>query len=280
MQIGFIGQGWIGRNYADDFERRGYTVVRYALEEPYAANKDRIQECDIVFIAVPTPTTPAGFDPSIVRSVLPLVGEGKIAVLKSTIVPGTTAEFQKEFPGIVLVYSPEFLSEATAVHDASHPFSNIFGLPSMDDMHRAAAQAVEAVLPPAPFSQVCTSTEAEFIKYSHNLNGYFQILLSNILYDAAQAAGVQWQPIQEALDHDPYISNRYNKPVHKSGRGAGGGCFIKDFAAFRELYMRLVPRDALGQAVLGALEQKNFELLRSSGKDPELLRGVYGDSLK
>ena len=27
-KIGFIGQGWIGQNYADDFERRGFEVVR------------------------------------------------------------------------------------------------------------------------------------------------------------------------------------------------------------------------------------------------------------
>ena len=57
-KIGFIGQGFIGKNYADDFERRGFEVIRYALEEPYRANKEKIRECDIVFIAVPTPTTP------------------------------------------------------------------------------------------------------------------------------------------------------------------------------------------------------------------------------
>ena len=28
MKIGFIGQGWIGKNYADDFDARGYAVVR------------------------------------------------------------------------------------------------------------------------------------------------------------------------------------------------------------------------------------------------------------
>ena len=37
--IGFCGQGWIGKNYADDFERRGYYVVRYSLEKQYIKNK-------------------------------------------------------------------------------------------------------------------------------------------------------------------------------------------------------------------------------------------------
>ena len=69
-KIGFVGQGYIGKNYADDFENRGFEVIRYALEKPYTKNKDRIKDCDIVFIAVPTPTTPRGFDYSIVRSVI------------------------------------------------------------------------------------------------------------------------------------------------------------------------------------------------------------------
>ena len=54
MKIGFIGQGFVGKNIANDFERRGHTVVRYALEPEYCANRDLIAECEIVFVAVPT----------------------------------------------------------------------------------------------------------------------------------------------------------------------------------------------------------------------------------
>ena len=38
-KIGFIGQGWIGKNYADDFERRGFKTVRYSLDKNYLPNK-------------------------------------------------------------------------------------------------------------------------------------------------------------------------------------------------------------------------------------------------
>jgi len=41
----------------------------------------------LFFIAVPTPTTPNGFDYSIVQSVMKYVGKGKVAVIKSTILP-------------------------------------------------------------------------------------------------------------------------------------------------------------------------------------------------
>lgn len=277
--IGFIGQGWIGKAYSDNLEERGYEVVRYSLEKPWVKNKDRIKDCDIVFIAVWTPTTPKGFDISVVKSVLPLVGEGKIAVLKSTILPGTTSELQKEFPDLVLLYSPEFLSVATHIHDAAHPFANLVGMAKDDAKHYLAAEKVMKVLPKAPLSLICKSVEAEIFKYSHNASGYTQVILFNLMYDLAQKFGADWDVVNRALKADPLISNRYSNPVHKSGRGAGGGCFIKDIAALRRHFKKHLPSDTSSLRVLEAMEAKNMELLTSTGKDIELLRGVYGPSV-
>ncbi|HEX8591413.1 MAG TPA: hypothetical protein VF696_01525, partial [Candidatus Paceibacterota bacterium] len=271
-----IGQGFVGRSYADNFEARGYTTVRYALEAPYVGNKSRIKECDLVFIAVPTPSTPDGFDVGIVREALALVGSGKIAVIKSTILPGTTEMLQREFPDRVVLVSPEFLSEATAAHDAAHPYSNIIGLPTESEMHREAANQLLTMLPKAPFVLICRSVEAEVVKYSHNVNGYVLVVLFNLLYDFAERNGADWSNVQAALAADPYISSYYTRPVHKSGRGAGGYCFIKDFAAFRELYGRTLPDDKDGMAIMTALERKNIALLLASGKSLDLLEGVYG----
>lgn len=274
--VGFIGHGYVGKNYADDFERRGFTVVRFALEEPYIGNKDRIRECDIVFIAVPTPTTPRGFDDSIVRGAIALAGVGKTVVIKSTIVPGTTKSFQAQYPDRIIFYSPEFLSEATAAYDAAHPFSNIIGSAASSEAHIAAAARVHAVLPPAPFTQTCDSTEAELIKYAHNGNGLVSVVFFNLMYDIAHKLGADWNAIFQALQADPFVASQYAKPVHKTGRGAGGHCFIKDFAALRGLYESEVG-DAEGVAALSAIEAENIALLKESGKDLDLLDGVYGN---
>jgi nucleotide sugar dehydrogenase len=271
-RIGFIGQGYVGKNYADDFERRGYDVVRYALEEPYAANKERVKECDIVIVAVPTPTTLAGFDGTAVRDALSLTGAEKTVIIKSTIVPGFTDALQKEFADRVVMFSPEFLSEKTAKEDAEHPIMNVIGITS--EAARAAAEAALACFPQARYNAITTAREAEVLKYAHNVNGYFQIILSNILYDLARAHGAEWEPIQRGIEADPYISNRYANPTHKSGRGAGGHCFIKDFAAFADAYAAI--GDTTGLAVLRAMERKNQELLAGSGKDIALLESVYG----
>ena len=277
--IGFVGQGFVGKSYADDMERRGYTTIRYALEEPYRGNKEKIKEADIVFVCVPTPTNPKGFDSSIVEAGVGLVGKGKIAVIKSTLLPGTTEHVQKKYPDRIVLCSPEFLSVATAAWDAAHPFSNIVGLPKDTAKYRSAAKKVHEVLPQVPFAVTTKSVEAEIIKYAHNGSGYVQVILFNIMYDLAQKMGADWDVIQRAIEADPMVSNRYAKPLHKSGRGAGGFCFIKDFAALRTLYEKHLPHDVVGSSALRAIEHKNIDLLIQTNKDVELLQGVYGPNV-
>ena len=276
LSIGFIGQGWIGKTYADDFEHRGFTVVRYAKEAPYAGNAAAIAGCDLVFIAVPTPTTPHGFDDSIVREVVGLVGAGQTAVIKSTLLPGTTESIQAQYPDRFVMHSPEFLSVATAREDAEHPTRNIVGIPVDTREMRARAQQVLAVLPPAPYSLVCRAREAEFIKYGRNCVGFVRVVFINLMYDLARAMGVDWEPIRQAMAADPDCGPTYLNPVHKSGRGAGGACFIKDFEALSRLY-RFVVGDSLGEAIFDSMTAKNIELLLSTGKDLDLLRGVHGE---
>ncbi len=277
-KIGFIGQGWIGRHYADDFEERGYEVVRYGLEEPYVANKELIKDCDIVFIAVPTPSKDNKFDDSILRSAVKLVGQGKTAVIKSTLLPGRTEAIQKENPAVFVVHSPEFLVEASAAHDAAHPTRNIIGLPVMDDTYKAKAREILAVLPAAPFEQICSAREAELVKYGANVFLYFKVIFANMLYDLAEKNGARYEKVKEGIANDPRIGRSHLDPIHKSGRGAGGHCFIKDFSAFTEIYRQTVG-DELGLAVLDALKDKNADYLIRSKKDLELLAEVYGIEL-
>ena len=281
MNIGFIGQGFIGKSYADDMDRRGYTTVRYALEEPYVRNKDRIRACDMVFIAVPTPTTPKGFDYSIVESALTLVGAGKTAVIKSTMLPGTTAKLQKKFPTLFVMHSPEFLVLKQADEDAARPLRNIIGIPRDTAAFRTKARQVLEVLPKAPFELVCGAKEAELIKYSGNFFLYLKVLYANLMYETAQAIGADYDVVRAAVAADPRIGPSHLSVLHdsghkgaKKGRGAGGACFIKDVAALAEFY-RATVKNKKGAALIDAAIAKNIELLRASKKDLDLLRGVY-----
>lgn len=281
--IGFIGQGWIGKNYANDFEVRGYEVVRYGLEDQYKGNRELIADCDIVFIAVPTPTTPEGFDYSIVEDALTAVGCGKTAVIKSTILPGTTENLQNTFPDIFVLHSPEFLTEKNAAYDAAHPTRNIIGMPIDNDEYRMRAEEVLAILPDAPLKLICKAREAEVVKYGANVFLYLKIVYANILYDFTKSLDCEWEPVQQAITADPRIGKAHMSPVHETlgilGRGAGGHCFLKDYTAFRQMYSELAKEDVLGLNILEAVESKNLSLLLGSGKDIEVVKGVYGDFL-
>ncbi len=135
-----------------------------------------------------------------------------------------------------------------------------------------------SVLPPAQYSKICDSTSAELIKYGRNVLGYFRIMFTNMLYDLSQKTTADWEAIREAMSADPDNGPKYMKPIHKTGRGAGGHCFIKDFAAFSKMYKEHVG-DIHGNSILDSLEQKNLDLLLSSKKDLDLLEGVYGKNL-
>lgn len=278
-KIGFIGQGWIGKNYANDFEARGFEVVRYGLEEPHCHNGDCIAECDIVFIAVPTPTTIDGFDDSILREAIKKVGKGKIALIKSTLLPGKTEFIQAENPDLFVMHSPEFLREVTAAYDAAHPQRNIIGIPKDTEEFKDKATEVMAVLPKAPFELICSSKEAETIKYIGNCFLYNKVIFMNLVYDLVDKLGLDWENVKEAVVADPRIGASHMQVVMDGGRGAGGHCFIKDYEAFLRLYRDLVG-DEIGIKFLEAGRDKNIDLLRKSGKSLDLLEGVYGPKIK
>jgi len=282
LKIGFIGQGFIGKNYANDFEERGLTIVRYDIES-YADNKEKIKDCDIVLIAVPTPTTPDGFDYSILKAVLPLVGKGKIAVVKSTIQVGTTKKLQELNPDIIVMHSPEFLTEKTAAEDARHPDRNIIGITDINnkDLH-AKAKTVLSVLAKAPYNKIVQVENAEMTKYGGNCWFYFKIIFMNILYDLAEKHGLDYEVIKENMAHDLRIGPTHLAVLHqgrvdidqKPGRGAGGHCFIKDFESFIEM----LDEGGLDEQkkVCEVIRNMNLKYLRASGKDIDLLEETYG----
>lgn len=292
-RLGFIGQGWIGRNLADHFADRGFEVVRYALEAEYEKNRDSISSCDIVFIAVPTPTTKNGFVIDNVRSALGLIGKGKTAVIKSTILPGSTDLLAGEFPDIFVFHSPEFLREVSVRQDIDNPERNIIGIPGAcfkDPKWQDRAKNVMSILPlvsaDKTYCAICTATEAELIKYVGNNFLTTKLVFMNVMYDLAKRLEADWGVVSSAVSKDIRIGPSHMQPVHqykhmdqKEGRGAGGHCFPKDLTAMRLLCEQLLPDEKNGPSLLRTTEEKNIHLLYNSGKDIDILRSIYGESL-
>ena len=273
-KIGFIGQGYVGKNYADNFEERGFDVVRYSLEKKYIKNKDKIKECDVVFVAVPTPTTPQGHKNNLVEEVISLVGKGKVAVIKSTVIPGTTEKIQKRYKDKIILHSPEFLTEKTARQDVDNPSRNIVGW--VKPAHKKYAQAVLNILPFAPFEDVVPARVSELIKYVSNVFYYIKVVYANMIYDLCQKMDIDYNLVKRAVSADPRIGPSHLQISHKKGRGAAGHCLLKDFSAFLDFYKKVLPKDKYTRQALKYFQDKNLNLLISTKKDLDIVKEVFG----
>ena len=277
-KIGFIGQGWIGRNYADNFESRGFEVVRYSKDKEYVGNKDNLNSCRIIFVAVPTPTIDAKFDGSILKDAISVTKPGDTVIIKSTLIPEFTRELLNIYPDRFILISPEFLSESTARYDTDNPSRNIIGVPDINNAEwMEKAKEVMEILPKANVHMFCTYEEASLIKYAGNCFLYVKNMFFNMLYDLVNAYECNWEEVRQGVINDPRIGDAYTNIFHKEGRGAGGHCLPKDFVAFRKMYFKHVGTDDIdGCNILIQNENKNKKLLKKSKKDINILNEVYG----
>ena len=96
-----------------------------------------------------------------------------------------------------------------------------------------------------------------------------------MLYDLVQKyPDCRWEVVRDAMAADHRIGRTHLDPIHKSGRGAGGHCFVKDFEAFRKLYKSKLD-DIKGDHLLGDMVTRNLKYLEDSDKDLDIVRGVY-----
>ena len=123
-----------------------------------------------------------------------------------------------------------------------------------------------------------SSTESELVKYAGNCFLYTKVLFMNALVDVVNNCEANFEIIREAMIMDDRIGSSHTYPIHDSGRGAGGHCFIKDFEIFKEYYKELNGSDA-AYTMLTAMSEYNTHLLKASNKDLDLLSGVYGEEV-
>lgn len=130
--------------------------------------------------------------------------------------PGTCEKLQALYPDRFVFHAPEFLAEKTAAYDVAHPTRNIIGYPIDTAEYRSRGQQVIDILPEAPVNIICTSREAEFIKYGSNSFLALKVIYANILYDLAQASGAHWDVIKYGIGSDPRIGTSHLDVIHAS----------------------------------------------------------------
>lgn len=227
--IGIIGGGFVGSAVASFFA--GAKI--YDKFKPVDA-LDEVLKRDLVFVCVPTPYD-NGFDRSALDDVFAKIGssgQNPMVVIKSTCVPGTTDYFQKQYPQLRILFNPEFLTQSTAEEDFKNPDKQLVGF---TEQSRAVAQSVLDILPDAPYKTIMPAASAELVKYAVNSYYATKVIFGNMLYDLAEALGVDYNEVKAAFVADKRITDSHFDVLHGGYRGYGGKCLPKDLKALVEL---------------------------------------------
>lgn len=288
-KVSIIGSGYTGSLIGKELEKAGNKVVFYdinsdtverLIKEGYDATLDitrTVQETDISFICVPTPTKDGEIDLSHVRESSEALGkeiknksEYHLVVVKSTVVPTTTELFVKHILENIsskkcgedfgLCVNPEFLTQVNKTTKDPELKAwyedNPEGIKRFDDkvvigsLDKKSGDILEEL-----FKQMNTPIfrtdlrTAEMIKYTHNLNLASKISYWNEFMLICNTFGIDSKSVAEIVSEDSRIG-KYGI-VH--GKAFGGACLPKDLESF----ISFVKKHNINPKLLEAVQEIN-----------------------
>ena len=310
--IAVIGQGFVGGSLATVFSERNFTVYAHDKTGKLAQGAclpnvfyklknlaDFVESCEffdkklgkfirkdftgIYFLCLPTPMKASGAaDLSIVESVLSELNnipgrEDRIAVIKSTVPPGSVQKWNQQFENISIVFSPEFLTEANALDDMRNQDRIILGGPR-PQINRVR-NVFRRAFPNVPITKT-SSTTAEMVKYVTNVHLTVKVALANEFYQICNAldekgADIDYDKVIEYAILDKRLGSSHWQvpgpmPADDTGDpafGFGGSCFVKDINALMHQSKQL----GIDPKVMMGAWQKNLEVRPQ--RDWEKLKG-------
>jgi UDPglucose 6-dehydrogenase len=201
-----------------------------------------INEADIIFVSVNTPTKTFGegagkaadlqYWERTARQILANSDRGKIIVEKSTL-PVRTAEamerilnLNQEKIGFEVVSNPEFLSEGTAVKDLEKPDRVLIGSRETEAGIEARKEIVEIYANWVPRERIIESNvwSSEISKLTANAFLAQRVSSINSISALCEKTGADIDEVAYAVGTDSRIGNKFLK----ASVGFGGSCFKKD----------------------------------------------------
>lgn len=317
MKVSIFGLGYVGAVSAACFARDGIDVIgvdvnadkvkmvgsgqapimEFGLSEllqeavqsgrltATSSAREAVQKSDLSVVSVGTPSHPDGsINLAYVYNVCEEIGMAIAAkgsshtvVLRSTVVPGTTARCRRilqEHSGdceVHLAFNPEFLREGTAIRDYEAPPYTMIGTEDAvaETMVRELYAAVDAPV------IVVRPPEAELIKSTSNAWHATKIAFANEIGRLAKGHSVDGRVVMDLVTQDTKlnISAAYMKP----GFAYGGSCLPKDVRAL----IAVARMAGIELPLLESLDRTNrkhiehaVQLIRDTGKKKVGLLGL------
>jgi len=270
--VGIVGQGFVGTAIHEGFKRyvNIETYDKYKNESSTCGSLEELSEkAEIIFVCLPTPMKSNGdCDLSIVSETifkLDSFDNNNIAVIKSTVLPGTTKKFNKECKNIQVVFNPEFLTEVNFIEDFKNQNRVIIGGPrpastKVKNLYRKAYSSASVIK--------TGSDSAEMVKYFTNCFLATKVSFSNEIKQICEKIGVDYDKIVEYGLYDQRIGKTHFSSPGPDGKfGFGGSCFPKDINALINFSEGL----GVKPMVLKSVWKKNLEVRPE--RDWEKLKG-------
>lgn len=220
MTIKIYGKGWVGKAVNDLFPD--------ALTCDSRGFSKGTPKADVAFICVPTPLKDGKLDTSIVADVIKEC-EDDLIVVRSTVTPGFCDKWEKYFAHKKKIcFQPEYLGETVAhplLQEKDRDFLIIGGLPGN---RRKLIELYQTVYNANITIRQVSNYEAEVIKLTENRAIAFKVAQCQELYDACEAAGVDYYTIRDAVYGDDPRFNLWWTFIYPDKRGFKSKCIPKD----------------------------------------------------
>jgi UDPglucose 6-dehydrogenase len=271
--IGIIGQGFVGtavnEGLAKHYEIETYDIAKectcFSIEELHSVSNE------IIFLCLPTPMEEGGkCHLGIIEPVLKELNSygKKIIVVKSTIPPGTTERWNKEYKNIDIVFNPEFLTEANSIEDFKNQNRIIVG--GKRPATTKVARVFKKVFPKVPIIKT-GSTYAEMVKYVTNCFLAMKVSFANEMYQICEKLDIDYDKVIEYAQHDDRLGySHWMVPGPDGDFGFGGHCFPKDVQALIAIAMEL----KVDPRILMATHMKNLTVRKNKDWEDQKGRAV------
>ncbi len=237
-KLGIIGYGIVGQALAYGFSQPDvkdkYEIKYYDKYKDTASLEEVVSGSEFIFICLPTPMKEdeSGIDLSIIKEMVKEITKytdntDKIIVIKSTVVPGTTASLETKHPKSNFAMNPEFLTEANYLEDFLNADRTIIGA-NNDLTSRRLVALYRQRFPHMKIFQT-DSTTAEMVKYMANSFLATKVIFANEMFALCQALGIKYEEVKNMVVADKRIFDSHMDVT--TARGFGGKCFPKDVVA-------------------------------------------------
>jgi nucleotide sugar dehydrogenase len=267
MKIGLIGAGRLGICFSLLCEQAGYDVLVSDIREDYVAalqnksititepqvnlllqtsknfeattdNMRVIEECDIIYTLVATPSLASGdYDVSAVWEVVnDIIASGvkdKSFVVGCTTNPGDCEKFQEELNdcGWKVFYNPEFIAQGSIIKDLHHADMVLIGGDENEfETLNELRKMYKLIQTTEPKFGVMSMTAAELVKLAMNCFLTTKISYANMVGEVMVSAGLgkEIRTVLNAIGDDSRVGRKFLK----YGYGFGGPCLPRDNRAF------------------------------------------------